>query len=77
MLLLLVDGHASHLTLDCIDLCQEKNIVLFCLPTHITHALQSDVSVFKSLKDHFAKAVRILSFSKKNFIVTKREFSKF
>ena len=28
------------------------------------------------MKDHYAKAVRSLSFTKKNFVVTKREFSK-
>ena len=39
-LLLLSDGHQSHVTLDIIDLCQENNIILFCLPPHTTHALQ-------------------------------------
>ena len=43
----------------------------------MTHALQPlDVAVFKSLKDAFPKTVRALSFTKKNFIVTKREFSR-
>ncbi len=75
--LLLIDGHKSHITLDAIDLCQENDIILFCLPPHTTHALQPlDVSVFKSLKDRYAKAVRSLSFSKKNFVVSKRVFSK-
>ena len=65
------------MTLDIIDLCQENNIILFCLPPHTTHAVQPlDVAVFKSFKDHFSKAVRSLSFTKKNFIVTKREFSR-
>ena len=75
--LLLVDGHKSHITLDVIDKCRENDITLFCLPPHTTHALQPlDIAVFKSLKDQYAKAVRSLSFSKKNFVVTKREFSK-
>ena len=75
--LLLVDGHKSHITLDVIDKCRENDITLFCLPPHTTHALQPlDVAVFKSLKDQYAKAVRSLSFSKKNFVVTKREFFK-
>lgn len=76
-LLLVVDGHKSHITLDIIDKCRENEIVLFCLPPHTTHALQPlDVAVFKSLKDHYSKAVRVLSFAKKNFVVTRREFSK-
>ena len=54
----------------------EINIKPFCLPPHITHALQPlDVAVFKSLKDCFAKFISALSFTKKNFVVTKREFS--
>ena len=32
--------------------------------------------MFKSLKDYFSKKVRALSFTKKNFVVTKKEFSK-
>ena len=75
--LLLTDGHKSHINLDVIDLCRESNIILFCLPPHTTHALQPlDVAVFKSLKDCFAKSVRALSFTKKNFVATKREFSR-
>ena len=49
--LLLVDGHKSHINLDVIYLCQQNGIILFCLPPHMTHAhaLQPlDVSVFKS-----------------------------
>ena len=77
IILLLVDGHKSHITLDVIDVCRDNDIVLFCLHPHTTHALQPlDVAVFKSLKDHYAKAVRSLSFTKKNFVLTKREFSK-
>ena len=77
-IMLLIDGHASHITIEAIDSCQANNIILLpCLPPHTTHALQPlDVAVFKSLKDRFSKAVRSLSFTKKNFVVTKREFSK-
>ena len=67
--LLLTDGHTSHINLDVIDLCHENNPILSCLPPHITHALQPlDVVVFKSLKDCFAKSVKALSFTKKNFV---------
>ena len=71
--LLLTDGHKTHINIDVIDLCRDNGIALFYLPPHMTHALQPlDVAVFKSLKDSFAKAVRALSFTKKNFIVTMR-----
>ena len=61
----LIDGHKSDITLDAIDLCQENNVIMFCLTPHTTHALQTlDISVFKSLKERYAKAIRNLSFSK-------------
>ena len=76
-LILFVDGHSSHVTLDVIDLARENDVVIFCLPPHTTHALQPlDVAVFKSLKDFFSKSVRALCFAKKNFIVSKREFAR-
>ena len=72
-----VDGHKNHMTLDTIDLARNNGIILFCLPPHTTHALQPcDVAVFKSLKDHFAKTVLSLTFTRMNFIVSKREFAK-
>ena len=67
----------NHITLEVIDLACEKNVILFCLPPHTTHALQPlDVAVFKSLKDYFSKAVRAVCFAKKNFIVSKRDFAR-
>ena len=75
--MLLFDGHTSHITIEAIEFCQANNIILFCLPPHTAHALQPlDVAVFKSLKDKFSKAIGSLSFTKKNFVVTKREFFK-
>ena len=35
-IMLLTDGHKSHLTLDVVDLCIQNKIILFCLPPH-TH----------------------------------------
>ena len=75
--ILLTDGHKTHVNIDVIDVCRQNDVVLFCLPPHTTHALQPlDVAVFKSLKDAFAKAVRALSFTKKNFVVSKKEFAR-
>ena len=76
-LLLIIDVHKTHLTLDCIDICRTNNIILFCLPPHSTHALQPlDISVFKSLKTHFATTLRAVCFSKKDFVVSKRDFAR-
>ena len=64
--------HGSHMGLELVDLCRENNVILFCLSPHTTHALQPlDVS----LKDHFSRSVRSLTFAKKNFVVSKRDFS--
>ena len=74
--ILFVDGHSSHLTLELIDLARSNGIILFCLPPHTTHALQPlDVAVFKSLKDSFFKTLRAFCFTKKNFVVSKRDFA--
>ena len=76
-IILLTDGHKTHVNIGVIDICRENDLTLFCLPPHTTHALQLlDVAVFKSLKDSFAKSVRALSFTKKNFVLTKREFAR-
>ena len=75
--LLLIDGHKSHLTLECIDLARENQVILLCLPPHTTHALQPlDVAVFKALKAHFSRALRVCCFTKKNFMVSKRDFAR-
>ena len=71
--MLLVDGHASHVTMDLIELARDNNVILFCLPPHTTHLLQPlDVSVFKSLKDHFYRSLRAFCFVKKKFVVSKK-----
>ena len=76
-LLLLVDGHKSHETLELIDLARSNNVILLCLPAHTTHALQPlDVAVFKSLKAYFSRSLRTCCFTKKDFIVTKRDFAR-
>ena len=76
-LALFVDGHASHITLNVIDLARENDVYLFCLPPHTAHALQPlDVSLFRSLKSHLSRAVHALSFVKRDTIVSKCEFAK-
>ncbi|XP_050400998.1 uncharacterized protein LOC126817869 [Patella vulgata] len=37
---LFVDGHSTHLTLDACDLCRENGIVLYCLLEHASHLMQ-------------------------------------
>lgn len=52
--LLLYDGHNSHISVPLIEFALENKIVLFVLPPHTSHILQPlDVAVFKPLKTHF------------------------
>ena len=57
--LLLLDGHASHISIEVIELARSNDIHMLCLPAHTTHILQPlDVGVFKSLKAAYYKACR-------------------
>jgi hypothetical protein len=48
--LLILDGHGSHVTMEFINYCDRKKILLAVFPPHSTHTLQPlDVCVFKSL----------------------------
>ena len=54
--LLLLDGHSSHIDYQTSKLCQENKIVLFCLPAHTTHLLQPlDKVFFGPLKSNWRK----------------------
>ena len=55
--LLLKDGHASHTTIEVIELARASNVHIQCLLAHTTHVLQPlDVGGFKSFKSHLSKA---------------------
>ena len=55
--LLIQDGHSSHVSIELIELARENNVHLLCLPSHTSHILQPlDVGVFKSFKSNFSKA---------------------
>jgi hypothetical protein len=55
--LLIQDGHASHMSNEAIEFSRSNHIHVLCLPSHTTHILQPlDVGVFKSFKVNFSKA---------------------
>ncbi|KAJ8927399.1 hypothetical protein NQ314_020178 [Rhamnusium bicolor] len=57
--LLIFDGHNSHLTIPLIEMACANNIEFFCLPAHISHALQPlDVGVFKSVKTAWSNVLK-------------------
>lgn len=57
-ILLLYDGHRSHISLSPIGWAQKNNIVLFVLPPHISHILQPmDVGCFGPFKTMYQQEV--------------------
>lgn len=56
--LLIEDGHASHISIECIELARENNTHMLCLPAHTSHIVQPlDIGVFVSFKN-YSKACR-------------------
>ena len=57
--LLIEDGHASHIGIDVIELARASDIHLLCLPAHTSHILQPlDIGVFRSFKANYSKMCR-------------------
>jgi len=68
--LLILDGHNSHCTYPFIKFAAEHRIIIICLPSHTTHALQPcDVSVFGPLA-HAWKS-QVTQASQNNIAITK------
>ena len=55
---LLLDGHASHINYEAVKFARENNIKLYCLPPHTTHAIQPcDVGLFKPMKENWNRCI--------------------
>lgn len=58
--ILFLDNHSSHVSLQLSEFCQEKGIILVALPRNTTHILQSlDVSFFRPLKSNWNKELEM------------------
>ena len=74
--ILLIDGHASHLTTQAIRFCINQKIILLCLPPHTTHKLQPlDIGIFLPLSilytnrvEHFGRYAATHFIDKVDFI---------
>ncbi len=56
--LLLFDGHGSHMTYEFISLCEQLDIIAFCLIAHSTHLTQPlDVACFQSEKHWHSRSI--------------------
>ena len=63
--LLIMDGHSSHISLGILKLAKENEIEILCLPPHTTSELQPlDKCLFKPLKTEYNKAC--MQFMKEN-----------
>ena len=53
-LLLLLDGHKSHISIDLVEWAKTQNIILFALPAHTSHVLQPmDVACYGPFQKMF------------------------
>ena len=53
-LLLLYDGHSSHISTSFIDWAKDKNLILFVLPPNTSHLLQPlDVGIYGPFKSYY------------------------
>ena len=60
-MLLLFDGHKSHICPDVRRWAVENNVILFLLPPHSSHKLQPlDVSCFGPLKKYYKKVCFVM-----------------
>ena len=73
---LLVDGHSTHIDIEISKFCQQNDIFLYCLPAHSSHITQPlDVGFYGPLKQSWRKAVT--DYATENFgkSVTKQTFA--
>ena len=69
--LLIEDGHASHISIEVIELARKNEVYLLCLPSHTTHILQTlDIAVFKSVKSHYSSECRKYLFNHPGQVIT-------
>ena len=72
---LVYDGHNSHLTYRTVKAAKDNSILIICLPPHTSGALQPlDVSVFKSAKAEWRKILKNFFFESRHENVKKEHF---
>ena len=72
---LYVDGHHSHLTLEIIQYAKSEGVHLICFPPHLTHILQPlDVAVYGPAKTTWKKVLKDHKLSTLSQNVIKEDF---
>ena len=76
-LLLIQNGHKSHLSPQLIDKARENSVEILCLPPHTTHVIRPlDKVVFGPLKKAWSSAMSMLAYANKNFVLSKNDFAR-
>ena len=75
-LVLLIDGHTSHIDISTAKLYRDNQILLYCLPPHSSHITQPlDVGFYGPLKTNWKKAVSSFTLANVGQSVTKYQFA--
>ncbi|CAG8536939.1 12096_t:CDS:2, partial [Cetraspora pellucida] len=75
LILLILDGHKSHVNYTSVRFCHENGILLYALPSYTTHILQASKLPFAKLKKEYNKGCDKLH-NTKGEVVTKYTFAK-
>ncbi|GFR83041.1 tigger transposable element-derived protein 1 [Elysia marginata] len=74
--ILFMDGHKTHTSLDVSELCRNHNIILYMLPSHASHAVQPlDLTTFKRLKQVWKEEVLAYQ-EEKSDTLSKKDFAR-
>ena len=73
---LFVDGHSTHGTLEPSTFCRENKVILYCLLEHPSHIIQPcDLRLFSAMKDSWKKSVRDFQIENIGEYVSKLKFA--
>ena len=74
--LLLLDGHSSHIDYHISKFCKDEGIILFKFPPHTSHVLQpTDRCFFAQFKSNFQQSASKFAVENPGMTTTKRTFS--
>jgi len=76
-ILLILDNHVSHVSLQAIRFCREHNITMLGFPPHTTHRLQPlDVAVFGPLKTYYSQTCDTFMVNNPGRVINDRDIGK-
>ena len=74
-ILLIVDGHSTHISLEAAEYCNENKVILYCNLPNATHILQEcDIGFFAPMKTVWKTMVKEWQMSNVGEVLTKKQF---